>query len=305
MKKPLLSLLLLSVYSIASADLPINLDNITDNQKAALTYIDNQSNQVRFLPSKGSNNISIQQAWEKILKSDINQDVKGEIDAPGDVPSANFESLKDFINAYRITGLSLDVTDQYSDNKKTMNIFQLAKLVSEFNLNKPCDYSDKSLSCYKNEIYAEKSKETFKLAQSFAAKQRDVFAEKISKGLYEDKDKTDANIFLGSINNDMNGNKFTSKPLLKPDGKTYYAFGAIEALERNILTVRANRSTGYFFIKLSKKEHNSAIERLAVGNSIIVLGEYIDNKDYTTIANKRMSAPVFSSVKLYAKDKKI
>lgn len=110
-----------------------------------------------------------------------------------------------------------------------------------------------------------------------------------------------------------NGTGLASAPKIRPDGKLYAMHGAIEKAgngpeflarssrgqsDEALLAAMRNSSTStnYFKVKIPKAMQATYFDNAKVGGGFDLIGRYVDNISYKTVAGQEKSAPVFEAV---------
>lgn len=121
------------------------------------------------------------------------------------------------------------------------------------------------------------------------------------------------------------GGSLSRSPKIKADGMFYYLYGKINIPDKKNASFVANISaseendavsnalrrsnglgetTDYFVVRLPKSFENYYYENAKVGSGFNLVGRYVENTEYKTIAGQSKQAPVFQAVYFELWDKK-
>lgn len=111
------------------------------------------------------------------------------------------------------------------------------------------------------------------------------------------------------------GEELASAPKIKPDGKVYYITGKISISKGVKPEFMAQLSFGdqkdallryagysskldsrYFYVKIPKSLQSYYYDQAKIGGFFVMVGKYVANTGYKTVAGQQKSAPVFEAV---------
>lgn len=97
-----------------------------------------------------------------------------------------------------------------------------------------------------------------------------------------------------------NGDSLTVQPMLHPDGKNYVIHGYLDPVgglqsDHFVLRAMVIGMPAYAYINVDESKI-SLPPQTRVGSSLVVVGTYLDNSSYETVAGTRRYMPVFNAL---------